>query len=70
MISGELSPKLQELSVISEVIEQEDFEMSEKRYVNSLKSIYIFRLDITSQIQSVQVPRHFIVALIRYLLKI
>lgn len=70
MISGELSPKLQELSVISEVIEQDDFEMSEKRYVNSLKSIYIFRLDITSQIQSVQVPRHFIVALIRYLLKI
>lgn len=32
MISGELSPKLKELAVISEVIEQDDFEMSEKRY--------------------------------------
>lgn len=46
MISGELSPKLKELAVISEVIEQDDFEMSEKRYVNSLKSIHI-HLDIT-----------------------
>ncbi|KAJ4779919.1 Protein kinase family protein [Rhynchospora pubera] len=32
MISGELSPKLHGLAVISEVIEEDDFEMSEKRY--------------------------------------
>jgi hypothetical protein len=32
MVSGELSPKLHELAVISEVIEEDDFEMSDRRY--------------------------------------
>jgi hypothetical protein len=42
MVSGELSPKLRELAVISEVIEEDDFEMSEKRY-----SRVIFSFDTT-----------------------
>ncbi|KAJ1688711.1 hypothetical protein LUZ63_012866 [Rhynchospora breviuscula] len=40
MISGELSPKLHELTVISEVIEEDDFEMSEKRYSNNRMKLF------------------------------
>ncbi|KAJ3684071.1 hypothetical protein LUZ61_013235 [Rhynchospora tenuis] len=56
MISGELSPKLHELTVISEVIEEDDFEMSEKRYLKNRMKLFEARVSRTLNIGTPGTP--------------